>query len=148
MCAGRRRLHARRRETTALLTGRRPRRLVVGTAALVGALAYAGLVVAAGIPARPEPDSRRLRRTRNGLPAITVVDSGGVAGYRPGALRETIARDVVVDLRAESDALRTRDLDRAATAASGAWLASLWTQIRAASAQTTVGAATTSIACR
>ncbi len=61
------------------LTGRRPRRLVVGTAALAGALAYAGLVVAAGIPARPEPGLTSATAVQ-GLPAITVVDSGGVAG--------------------------------------------------------------------
>ncbi len=119
------------------LTGRRPRRLVVGTAALVGALAYAGLVVAAGIPARPEDGLASAPTGVQGLPAITIVDSGGVAGIDQGSA-QTIARDVVVDLRAESDALRTRDLDRAGDAASGAWLASLWTQIRAARAQTTV----------
>jgi hypothetical protein len=119
------------------LTGRRPRRLVVGATALVGALAYAGLVVAAGIPARPDPALTAASADVQGLPAITVVDSGGVAGIDDGAA-QAIARDVVADLRIESDALRRRDLDRAADAASGAWLASLWAQIRAAGAQTTV----------
>ena len=70
------------------LTGRRPRRLVVGTAALVGALAYAGLVVAAGIPARPEDTrvgpngrartsgdhDRRLRRRRGHRPGLCADD--------------------------------------------------------------------------
>ena len=51
---------------------------------------------------------------------------------------QTIARDVIADLRVESDALRRRDLDGAAAAASGAWLASLWAQIRAPGAETTV----------
>jgi hypothetical protein len=110
------------------LTGHRPRRVVVGTAALAGALAYAGLVVAAGIPARPEDGLVSAPTDVQGLPAITIVDSGGVAGIDEGSA-QTIARDVVVDLRAESDALRTRDLERATAGASGAWLASLWQRI-------------------
>ena len=50
----------------------------------------------------------------------------------------TIARNVLVDLRIESEALRRRDLDRAAAAAGGAWLASLWAQIRTPGAEATV----------
>ena len=45
---------------------------------------------------------------------------------------QTIARDVLVDLRAEAEALRARDLDGASEGASGAWLASLWDRIRGA----------------
>jgi Na+-translocating ferredoxin:NAD+ oxidoreductase RnfD subunit len=110
------------------LTRRRPRRLVVGTAALAGALAYAGLVVAAGIPARPEPGLTSATAVQ-GLPAITVVDLGGVSGIDDSSA-QTIARDVVVALRAESDALRTGNLERATDGASGVWLASLWQRIR------------------
>ena len=87
------------------LRGRRPRRLVVGTAALVGALAYAGLVVAAGIPARPGPGLASAPADAQGLPAVTVADSGDVAGIDDRSA-QMIARDVVVDLGAESDALR------------------------------------------
>ena len=65
------------------------------------------------------------------LPEITVADSEGVAGIDAQTAR-TIARDVLVDLRAESEALRARDLDGASEAASGAWLASLWDRIRGA----------------
>ncbi|MGH3111727.1 MAG: CRTAC1 family protein, partial [Gaiellaceae bacterium] len=43
-----------------------------------------------------------------------------------------IARDVVADLRGEADALRRRNRDLAATAATGEWLASLWERIEAA----------------
>ena len=99
------------------LRGRRPRRLVVGTAALVGALAYAGLVVAAGIPARPGPGLASAPADAQGLPAVTVVDSGGVAGIDDRSA-QMIAHDIVVDLGAESDALRTRDLERATAGAS------------------------------
>src|SRR6187455_36933 len=42
-------------ERLASLTAWRPRRRVIGAVALAGSIAYAGLVVAAGIPARPEP---------------------------------------------------------------------------------------------
>ena len=109
--------------------GVQPRRRVVGAAALAGAVAYAGLVVAAGIPARPTPGSAAALET-DALPQITVADSDEVASIDDQAAR-LIARDVLLDLRAESEALRTRDLDRAAEAATGAWLASLWQAIRA-----------------
>jgi ASPIC and UnbV/FG-GAP-like repeat len=107
----------------------RPRRALVGAVVLAGALAYAGLVVAAGIPARPGPGLAAAPADVQGLPEITVRNSEGVAGIDDRAA-QTIARDIVVDLRAESDALRTRDLERATAGASGAWLASLWHQIR------------------
>ena len=119
------------------LTRRRPRRLVVGTAALAGALAYAGLVVAAGIPARPEPGLTSSSPDVQGLPAITIVDSGGVAGIDDRSA-QAIARDVVVALRTESDALRTRNLERAADGASGPWLASLWLRIRSSAGRPAV----------
>jgi hypothetical protein len=119
------------------LTRRRPRRLVVGTAALAGALAYAGLVVAAGIPARTDPGLTSSSPDVQGLPAITVVDSGGVAGIDDRSA-QAIARDVVVALRTESDALRTRNLERAADGASGAWLASLWQRIRSSAGRPAV----------
>jgi len=119
------------------LTRHRPRRLVVGTAALAGALAYAGLVVAAGIPARPEPGLASTAGEVQGLPAITVADAGGVAGIDDSSA-QTIARDVVAALRDESDALRTRDLQRAADGASGRWLATLWRRIRASAGQPVV----------
>ena len=119
------------------LRGRRPRRLVVGTAALVGALAYAGLVVAAGIPARPGPGLPSVPAEAQGLPAVTVVDSGDVAGIDDRSA-QMIARDVVVDLGAESDALRTRNLERATAGASGPWLASLWLRIRSSAGRPVV----------
>ena len=115
--------------------GRRPRRRLVGAVALAGAFAYAGLVVAAGIPARPE--STAVNAAGGPLPEIVVAEEQGVAPIGASAA-QTIARNVLADLRIESDALRRRDLDRAGAAASGAWLAALWAQIRAPAAETAV----------
>ncbi|HEX4747537.1 MAG TPA: FG-GAP-like repeat-containing protein [Gaiellaceae bacterium] len=110
----------------------RPTRRTVGAAALTGAIVYGALVFAAGIPARPDAGSARAAVADAGaLPEITVAESSGVAGI-DGQVAQTIARDVLVDLRAEADALRARDLEAAGQAASGAWLASLWEQIRSA----------------
>src|SRR5688572_10600858 len=85
-------------ERLAALLGRRPRRRMVGAVAFASAAAYAGLVVAAGIPARPDEDLPRAQEAPLALPEVTVVDSQGVAAIDdPTALR--IARDVMTDLR-------------------------------------------------
>ena len=115
------------------LATRRPRRRVVGATALVGALAYAGLVVAAGIPARPDARLAAVEGQPRALPEITVLDSRGVAEIDESTA-QSIARDVMSDLRIEAEALRRRDLDRAADGASGEWLATLWELIRNGSA--------------
>ncbi len=67
-----------------------------------------------------------------------MVTKGNDVASIDQATAETIARDVLADLRTESDALRRRDQKLAATAASGTWLASLWSQMRAPSSRTTV----------
>ena len=54
-----------------------PRRIAVASVAVVGALAYAGLVVAAGIPARPGAGGAQI--DVGALPEIAVIDSAGVA---------------------------------------------------------------------
>jgi Na+-translocating ferredoxin:NAD+ oxidoreductase RnfD subunit len=116
----------------------RPRRPVLVGVAAAGALVYAGAVVAAGIPARPESGAAGAALGVDGpLPEIVVAEGESVAPIG-GRAAQTIARNVLADLRLESDALRRRDLDRAAAAATGAWLASLWAEIRAAGAETTV----------
>jgi hypothetical protein len=107
-----------------------PRRIAVAGVAVASALVYAGLVVAAGIPARPG-SAGAAQANVGALPQIAVVDSAGVAIDASAA--QVIARDLLVALDAEAEALRLRDADRAATAASGAWLASLWERIRASS---------------
>ena len=106
----------------------RSRRLAVGALTLAGALVFTGLVVAAGIPARPTETSAVSAPDSQRLPDVTVVASDGVARIdRRTAM--AIARDVVADLDTEAEALRTRNRDRAAVGATGAWLATLWEQI-------------------
>ena len=97
VCAARGARRARRREATLdAARGRRPRRLVVGTAALAGALAYAGLVVAAGIPARPEPGltsasptCRACRPSRSSTPAASPESTTLGASDRPRCRRRS-----------------------------------------------------------
>ena len=113
-----------------------PRPAAAG-AVLVGALAFGALVFAAGIPARPDSSGRVAAAGAGPLPEIVVAEAQSVAPIGASAA-QTIARNVLADLRLESEALRRQDLDGAATAASGAWLASLWAQIRASGAETTV----------
>ena len=108
----------------------RPPAFVSGALALLAAVAFVGLVFAAGIPARPEVASATSPPSTR-LPQITVVASEGVAPIDRRTSR-TIARDVVADLRDEADALRRRDRNLAAVGATGEWLASLWQQIEAA----------------
>jgi ASPIC and UnbV/FG-GAP-like repeat/NQR2, RnfD, RnfE family len=106
-----------------------PGRRAMASIALAGAVAYAGLVVTAGIPARPDARLAAAQGLPQALPEITVLDSDGVAEIDV-ATAQSIARDVMTDLRIEAEALERRDLDRAADAAAGAWLAVLWQQIR------------------
>jgi Na+-translocating ferredoxin:NAD+ oxidoreductase RnfD subunit len=120
---------------TVAYVGTRGRRLATGGLALGGVIAFAGLVVAAGIPARPDaaagnpaPDTR--------LPEVSVAAAEGVAALDRDTGR-AIARDLVADLRDEAKALSRRDRDLAAAAATGPWLAELWEQIAAGQSQTT-----------
>jgi Na+-translocating ferredoxin:NAD+ oxidoreductase RnfD subunit len=111
-----------------------PTRLVRGrparaALALAGATMFGGLVVVAGIPARPEPAAATpapIEPAR--FPEVTVVATKGIAKLERSRAMQ-IARDVVVDLHGEARALRLRDLDGAAAGATGAWLATLWKQI-------------------
>ncbi|MEX2614011.1 MAG: FG-GAP-like repeat-containing protein [Gaiellaceae bacterium] len=108
----------------------RASRPAMAAVALAGAVTFSGLVVVAGIPARPEAASATSAQNERGrLPEVTVAASTGIAQIaRSTALQ--IARDVVADLRDEGNALRRRDPDRAAAGATGMWLAALWEQIR------------------
>ena len=98
-------------------------------------MSFVGLVVAAGIPARPEAASATSEPGAT-LPEVTIVSRSGVAPIDRRTAR-TIARDVVADLRDEAEALRLRDRHRAAEAATGEWLAALWEQIDAAEGRST-----------
>ena len=133
VCATRGALELLGSERLSALLDRRPERRVIVTVALAGALAYAGLVVAAGIPARPDAEPALAAvGAVDALPEVRVVDSEGVARIDDTTAR-SIARDIVADLRIEAEALESRDLERAADGAAGEWLATLWGQIRASS---------------
>jgi hypothetical protein len=108
--------------------GERPRVVRAGAAA-VAAAAVAGLVVVAGIPARPGDAPVASPGAQAALPTITIVPTAGIEPI-DRATAHRIARDVVVDLRIEADALRRRSAERAKAAATGAWLAGLWQTIR------------------
>ncbi len=104
------------------------RRRRVATALLVGAAAFAGVVVVAGIPARHGASAASLPGGEP-LPQVTVAATDGVSGRVDSATADRIARDVVLDLRANADALRLRDPDRAAAGAAGPALIDLRRQI-------------------
>jgi hypothetical protein len=100
-----------------------------GGIALMGAAAVAGLIVLAGIPARPSA-SAALPRVENADRAlqVTVTKSDGVARIgRSTALQ--IGRDLAADLRIATDALQRRDVNRAAAGATGIWLKQLKARI-------------------
>ena len=116
----------------------RGRRVAVGALALAGAAGFISLLVVAGAPARSsdaapsrEAISSSVRIDAHNVPRVTVVPSRAVASRidRTTALR--MARDLVASLRIQADALRRRDLVRAATGAGGAWLGALRRRIRA-----------------
>jgi len=100
------------------------RRVAAGGLALA-AVGLAGLVVVAGIPARPSAATAGSLPGGEPLPQVTVVATDGVSARVDSSTADRIARDIVLDLRADADALRLRDPDRAAAGAGGAWLVDL-----------------------
>jgi Na+-transporting NADH:ubiquinone oxidoreductase subunit NqrB len=128
-------ISALRARLAAAYPSRWPRPVAAG-ATLAAALAFGALVFAAGIPARPGTDEATAAGATGRLPEIVVTQGNDVASIDQ-ATAETIARSILADLRAESTALQRNDQKLAATAASGTWLASLWSQMQP-SARTTV----------
>ncbi|HEX2427486.1 MAG TPA: FG-GAP-like repeat-containing protein, partial [Gaiellaceae bacterium] len=113
-------------------------RVATGGLALAGAAAFAGLVVLAGIPARtPTATAGELLGSAR-LPEVTVVAANRVSSKVDRATAQRIARDIVLDLQAESDALRLRDFRRATVAATGAWLETLHDRIRSSTGKPVV----------
>jgi len=105
----------------------------VSTGALaLTAAGFAGLVIFAGIPARPDAAATATLSGGEPLPQVTVVSTNGISGRVDGATADQIARDIVLDLRANAAALRLRDPQRATVGAGGAWLVDLRQQIGAA----------------
>ncbi|HSC72889.1 MAG TPA: FG-GAP-like repeat-containing protein [Gaiellaceae bacterium] len=101
-------------------------------ALMLGAAGFAGLVVVAGIPARPDGATASSLPGGEPLPQVNVVATEGVSARVDSATADQIARDIVLDLHANSAALRLRDPQRASTGAGGAWLVDLRQQIGAA----------------
>jgi len=98
----------------------------VSTAAVtLGAAGFAGLVVVAGIPARPDAVTASSLPGNEPFPQVNVAATDGVSARVDSATADRIARDIVLDLRANADALRLRDPQRASAGASGAWLVDL-----------------------
>jgi hypothetical protein len=110
-------------------------RVVIGALALTAAAGFAGLVVLAGIPARPADAAAGSMLSGEPIPQVTVKATQGVSSSVDPATARAIARDVVLDLRAEEDALRLRDPERAAVGAGGGRLVALRQQIGRAAGQ-------------
>jgi hypothetical protein len=98
----------------------------------LAAAGFAGLVVVAGIPARPDAATAGSLPGGEPLPTVNVVATDGISGQVDSATADQIARDIVLDLRANADALRLRDPQRATSGAAGAWLVDLRQRIGAA----------------
>jgi hypothetical protein len=98
----------------------------------LAAVGFVGLVVVAGIPARPDTATASSLPGGGTLPQVQVVATDGVSGRVDSATADQIARDIVLDLRANADALRLRDPQRATAGAGGAWLVDLRQQIGSA----------------
>jgi hypothetical protein len=104
-----------------LLRGRR----AFAVAAAIGIVVAVGAIASAGIPARLGATPVLQATNVSRLPAITVLPSRGVESKLDRATALRITRDLVADLEIQADALRRRDVKRAAAGASGAWLAGL-----------------------
>ena len=95
-----------------------PRRPALGALAVGGVVAFAGLLVLAGLPARPSAAFASPVAT-GALPPVTILASKGVATELNAATARQITADLVTDFKLEATALRNRDRGVAATAAGG-----------------------------
>jgi len=109
-----------------------PRRPVLGALAVGGAVTFAGLLVLAGLPARPSAAFASPAAT-GALPPATILPSKGVATELNAETARQITADLVTNFKLEAQALRNRDKSVAATAAGGERLHGLWQQIGLAS---------------
>jgi len=109
-----------------------PRRPVLGAITVGGAVAFAGLLVLAGLPARPGAALASPVAT-GALPPATILPSKGVATQLNATIARQITADLVSDFQLEAQALRKRDKSVAASAAGGERLQGLWQQIGLAS---------------
>ena len=107
-------------------------RVATGGLAIAAAAGFAGLVVVAGVPARPGTATAGALPAEGPIPQVSVIATNGVSARVDPATARQIAGDVVADLQAEADALRLRDPDRATVGAGGSRLVDLREQIGAA----------------
>ncbi len=108
------------------LAGRRaPRGAARGAVALAATAGVVGLLVVAGLPARPTASaSAAVARDLSGLPAVTIAPSE-VTTRIDQETAARIAADLVADLKGGTAALRAGDTAGASTVAGGEWLAGL-----------------------
>ena len=111
-----------------------PRRPALGALAVGGAFAFAGLLVLAGLPARPSAAIASPAAT-GVLPPATILPSKGVATKLDAETARRVTADIVADFELEAQALRKRDKTVAARAAGGERLQGLWQQIGLASSR-------------
>lgn len=100
-------------------------------ARLAGAGAVAALaVVTAGLLSAPASTAPAPLATER-VPSVTVAATDGLAAI-DATQAKRIAADLVTDLSAAAEALRTRDRTTAKRGATGDWLSQLWRRIDAA----------------
>jgi ASPIC and UnbV/FG-GAP-like repeat len=104
-------------------------------AALTATAAVAGVLVAAGIPARPQSAAAALGDVGR-LPQVTIRPSHGVSTQLDVRKAREIARYLVADLHAQATALRRRDPGLIGSSADGDWDKVLKQQIHAAAGTT------------
>jgi hypothetical protein len=112
---------------------RRTRPVMRALLAIGAAAGFAGLIVFAGIPARPAPAGAETAPLLTAaLPQITILKSPGVSTRLSFTEAKRIAGNLVADLNVNAAALRTRDPSQAQGALGGAWLDALKARIDAA----------------
>ena len=109
------------------LTLSAPSRRTVAAAGTAGVAVFAVALVLAGAPARSSAGVA-VDVPGGAQPEVTVDRTEGLMPLDAATARR-IARDLAADLRIGTDAVRARDRELAATAASGERLAALWRQI-------------------
>jgi hypothetical protein len=81
----------------------------LGGIGLAGAAAFAGILVLAGIPARPENAVAAPLGDTGRLPQLTILHSTGVSSQLDRKTARLIARSLVADLRVQAASLQARN---------------------------------------
>jgi Na+-transporting NADH:ubiquinone oxidoreductase subunit NqrB len=85
----------------------------LGGLGLAAAAAFAGVLVLAGIPARPGTAVAAPLTNSGILPQITILHSSGVSSQLDRPTAREVASSLVHDLKSQAEALRARDQKRA-----------------------------------